>query len=261
MIIDSANKFKDLFQQFGHRVTIVNDILWRDYQKMVLPIGPANQNYYLSVSDKKYLLKYFRGSILVRATKGFIDSPCQWYCVIRDKHIPLENMVNKVHQRHVKYGLKKCLVQRINTKVIEKEGWPVFSAAFRRYKNPSLQPTEKQFKQEIIKNGFEDIFHYWGVFEKTTGRLIAYAYNYLYGKVEVYYSTVYVHPDFLHLYPSYALRYESDRYYLDELKFSYANAGFRNLFHETNIHRLLIEKFAYKKQPVELNIHYRPFLG
>jgi hypothetical protein len=256
-----TQRYKDLFQKLGYKTILLNGILWKEYQKMVVPVGPVNKNYFISVREQEDLLRYFKGSILVRTTTGFIDYPNQWYCIILDKYINLEKMTSKEGRRKVEQGLKNCLVRRIDKNIMEKEAWGVLSAAFKQYRNTRLTITEEQFRQNIINDEFEDIHHYWGVFEKKTGKLIAYAQRYLYEKTEVNFVEGRFHPDFLHLYPSYALYYETNRYYLNEQKFAYVNEGFRCLLHNTNIQDFLIKKLHFKKQPIGLKIHYRPFIG
>ena len=125
-----------------------------------------------------------------------------------------------------------------------------------------MRISKDQFRQNIIStDGFEDIIHYWGVFEKETDRFIAYAQNYLYDKIEANYWIIRFHPDFLRLYPSYALFYEMNKYYLSEEKFVYVNGGFRSLLHQTNIQEYLVGKFLFRKQAIGLKIHYRPLVN
>ena len=72
------------------------------------------------------------------------------------------------------------------------------------------------------------------------------------------YSTIKFHPDYLNLYPSYALFYTMNRYYLNEKGFKYVNDGARSISHETNIQSFLIQKFKFRKAYCKLNIMYSP---
>jgi hypothetical protein len=241
---------------------ISDGVLWTSYQRMVIPAGPVSGDYVLN-SDKYRddLLRFFKECILIRSGSGFVASPDAWYTVLCDQTFDLLDLSAKT-RRKVRRGLKNCEARRINVKFVADNAWPVYSSAFRRYQDTRLKGTENEFKRDMmLMDGFEDIIHYWGVFEKATGRLIAYAQNYLYDKIEVNYWDIKFHPDFLRLYSSYALFYEMNKCYLNEEKFSYVNAGFRNLLHETNVQDYLISKFHFRKQPIGLKIFYRPFIG
>ncbi len=254
-------RHQEFLEKQGKPYFLAGGHLWTLYQKMVVPVGPVSQNYSISVKDFRNLLKYFKSAILVRSTTGFVDFPEEWYCVIRDKFIPVADMASKEARSKTRKGLKFCTTQKIDPELIRQKAWPIFSSAIKLHKNPWTTLSEREFRRNVVPVGFEDVSQYWGAFENATGRLIAYAQNYCYGKIEVNYSTIKVHPDFLNLYPGWALFYEMDKYYLEEQQFSYLNSGFRNLLHETNIEELLIKKYSYKKQPVGLQVCYRPFVA
>ena len=259
---DYNHRFSALFQRIGQKSIILDNVLWTSYQKMVVPVGPVLCNY--AITSDKYrddLLGFFKNSVLIRAGCGFVETPDDWYSVLCDRPIDLSVLSSK-YRSEMRRGLRNCDVRRVDVNFMVEHAWPVFSSAFKRYRNDSLKMSKKQFRRSILlTDGFEDIIHYWGVFEKKTGRLIAYAQNYLFEKIEVNYWTIKFYPQFLRLYSSYALFYEMNRYYLEEEKFAYVNDGFRSLLHETNIQNYLISKFSFRKQPVGLQIHYRPFVG
>ncbi|MFH1799980.1 MAG: GNAT family N-acetyltransferase, partial [Candidatus Omnitrophota bacterium] len=260
---DWIRRYSAFLQRAGQKSILIDGVLWTDYQRMIVPVGPVSCDYVMPLGKSRDdLFHFFKKCILIRAGSGFVVVPDAWYCIFNDTHIPIEKMISKEGRSKVRQGLQNCMVRRIDMNVMEKEAWSVYSAAFKRYRNPESMETENQFKRDIMNTvEFEDIIHHWGVFEKRTGRLIAYAQNYIYEKTEVYYWTIRFDPDFLGLYPSYALFYEMNRYYLNEEKFAYVNDGFRCLLHETNIQDFLIHKMHFKKKPIGLKIHYRPFIG
>ena len=258
----NTGRFLDLFQRISQKSMILEDVLWTSYQRMVVPVGPVSGNYV--ISSKKYqdkLFRFFKECILIRSGSGFVTAPDAWYSVVCDRSIDLSDSPSKL-RNEVQRGLKNCIVKRIEARFMAEHAWPVHVAAFRRYKNARLDQTERQFKRHMmLTDDFDDILHYWGVFEKETGQLMAYAKNYVYGKMEAHYWMIRFHPDFLRLYPSYALLYEMNKYYLGEEKFGYVNDGFRSLLHETNVQDYLIDKFFFRKQPIGLRISYRPYVG
>lgn len=91
-------------------------------------------------------------------------------------------------------------------------------------------------------------------------KLIAYSQNYIYAPTEANYSTIKFHPDFLKLYPSYALIYKMNEFYLKNKRFGYVNDGWRSIFHQSNMQSFLEKKFSFKKAYSNLHIIYKPSL-
>jgi hypothetical protein len=227
---------------------------------MLVPIGPAQESYNISLEDARDLLKK-SGALLVRGTQGFVEkdvvSDTDWYAVICDRFHDLGQLGAK-NRSEVKRGLKNCRVEKVEADEIAEKGFDVFVCAFDRYsgvKKPSL--TRGQFKDRTLKTkDFSDIIDYWGVYFED--RMIGYSQNFLYDRVEVNYSTMKFHPDFLKFYPSYALFFEMNKYYLRDNRFEYVNDGFRSVLHETNIQQFLIDKFSFRRVCTPLIVHYRP---
>ncbi|MFA5125321.1 MAG: hypothetical protein WC473_05885 [Patescibacteria group bacterium] len=261
-MFDSVNRYQDLFRNQGKKTLLLDGVLWTHYQKMIVPIGPVSHDHAAAIKrSQDALLHFFKECILIRGGGGFVKKPDAWYVILCDTPYDLANLSANTRSK-VRRGLNNCIVRRIDAQFMVQYAWSVFSSGFRRYKKDWLRTSEEQFRKNIaLTNGFDDIVHYWGVFEKETGKFIAYAQNYLYDKTEVYYWIIRFRDDFLRLYPSYALFYEMNRYYLNKEKFLYANAGFRSLLHETNIQEYLTEKFFFRRQPIRLIMHYRFFAG
>jgi hypothetical protein len=269
-MINSIERFAELYDSLGIKFEIMNGILWREYQGMVVPLGPAMFDYTISEDEARFLLSKFPKALLVRWTDGFnlsddykgIESKSEegWYAVICTKFKDLEEYSSSDRNK-IKKGLKNCEVKRVEADFIARNGFNIFVSAFERYKGvkkPSI--TEKEFRERVLKmRDFEDIVHYWGVFHKNN--LIAYSENYIYDNIEVGYSTTKFHPDFLKLRPSEALIYEMNKYYLKDHKFKYVNDGFRNILHQTNIQDFLIDKFNFIKAYTNLYVFYRNYVS
>lgn len=256
-----VRRYSALFQKLDQPAIILDGTLWTSYQKMVVPVGPASGDFSQSSTEyQEELLRLFKDCLLLRSGSGFVSATDTWYSVICDRFIDLDELSLK-SRAQVRRGLRNCTVRRIDARFLADHGWPVVTAAYKRYKD-RLTENENQFRRKILlTEGFEDIVHYWGAFEKNSERLIAYSQNYLYDKVEVNYWIIHFHPEFLRLNTSHALLYEMNRFYLGEEKFNYANNGFRCLLHQTGIQEYLINKFIYKKQAVGLKIYYRPIVS
>jgi len=261
-MFNSIQRCKDLFQKLGYKTILLDGILWIGYQKMIVPVGPVSDKYeVISAEQKNDLLRFFKECALIRTGMGFIDMPDAWYVIICDQpHTLLDLSANT--RSNVRRGLRDCIIRKIDAKFMAEHAWTVFSSGFEQYKNDWLKVSEEKFRKNMaLTDGFDDIIHYWGVFDKQNNEFIAYAQNYLYDKTEVNYSIMRLNPNARRRYASHILYYEMNRYYLNEEKFTYTNAGFRSLLHDTNIQEHLTSKFIFKKQPVDLKIYYRPFIG
>ena len=264
-MIESIKRFAELYDASGEKCEIVKDILWRTYNKIVIPVGPANLNYSVNRDDEKFLLSKFSGSLMVRHTDGFNNVTNdffedRWYAVICDKFKDFDELPAKARNK-LRRGFKNCKVERIDANFLANKGFDVYISAFLRYKGASVpNQKEKYFKERILKTrGFDDIVHYYGVFNNNN--LVAYSENLVYDNIEVNYSNIKIHPKFINLYPSYSLIYEMNKFYLKENKFAYVHDGFKSIFHKTNMHEYLIEKFEFKRAYTNLKIFYRPYVS
>lgn len=258
----SVERHAELYEKQGSQVYIFKDILWKEYQRMVIPVGPAKLNFLHNIKkfeEMKILLQKFPKALMVRTTDGFNNkNPCkEWFAVVNSKFIDLEDLSINTRSK-VRRGLKNCNVEMVDAKFIAEHGYKVYISALKNYKGVILSAniTEEQYKRNItLTKDFDDIVHYWGVFR--SNKLIAYSLNYIYDNIEANYSTIKFHPDFLKLYPSYALIYIMNKFYLKDRLFEYVNDGFRNILHQTNIQEFLIEKFGFKQAFTKLEIFYR----
>lgn len=257
-MFNSIQRYIKFYENSGTKTILVNNNLFREYQKMIIPIGPVKLDYSISKDDAKYLLSKFTTAIMIRSINNFdIEKNTDWFAVICDNFKETTNLTSNTRSE-INKGLKNCIVEKVDFKFILQNGYNVYISAFSRYKN--AKPINKnEFEQNILlSKDFEDIVHYWAVFEKSSNRLIAYSQNYIYDKIEANYSTIKFDPDYLRLYSSYALIYSMNKYYLYENNFEYVFDGFRSILHETNIQNYLIQKFNFRKAYTNIQIIYRP---
>lgn len=117
--------------------------------------------------------------------------------------------------------------------MIEKDGYKVFIEAFKRYREVTISLASRvEWEKEIL----EDCTHeFWGVFEKESGRLIAWAMNTIKDSC-VSYSTLKATPELMNKhYPYFGLLFEMNKYYLGELKYKYVSDGWRSITAHSNI--------------------------
>ena len=254
-------RYIEFYNRLGIKTKLLDKILWREYQRMVIPVGPIKFDYLIKKDEAQFLLSEFPKAVMVRFTFNFdVSQNTEWYAVICDKFLELSEIASANTRSKIRRGLKNCKVELVDADFIARQGYEVYISAFKRYKD--VKPIrEKEFiRSVLVSRDFNDIIHYWGVFERNSKRLIAYSQNFIFGEIEVNYSTIKFHPDYLKLYPSYALIYTMNKYYLKEKPYEYVNDGFRSIFHETSFQEYLIKKFNFRKAYTRLEVIYRPWL-
>lgn len=258
---EDIERYAALFTKRGERFWVEGDVIFRIYQKMLVPAGAIRKNVTLSRKKCADLLAKSKG-ILIRQTTDFdcSSSHSDWYAVICEKFTPVDELKSK-QRNEINRGLQNCNVRKITPKELADEGFECYSKAFENYKRVDVSVIEESnFRENILSaEGFEDLIHYWGVYHED--KMIAYASNYIYGNMEVAYTTIKLHPDYLDRYPMYALIYRMNEYYLKEHQFEYANDGFRSILHDTAVQEFLIKKFNFRRAYLKLNIQYHPLLG
>ncbi len=259
-----TNRFAEYYDLAKIKYVVINDVIWYVYQKTLIPLGPVKFGYTLQKEEISFLLSKFSDALLLKYTDGFnIDNrnKClEYYAVIKEKHIDL-GFLSSERRSEIRRGLKNCVVERIDAEYLSSNGFEVFLSAFERYKGvKQLSINSGEFKNNIVaRKAFSDIFHYWGIFNNS--KLIGYAENLIYDNIETNYSTIKLNPNYLECYPSYALIYQMNKYYLEECEFEYVNDGFRSILHQSNIQNFLIKKFEFLKKYTNLQVHYKSFLS
>ena len=229
--------------------------LWRKYNGSLMPDQPPHilVNYSGNVIAKKIK---DHNSYFARWTSNF---DCQkqtgfWY-VINDRYLKIEDYSKNTRSK-IRRGLKNCIVKVVSLDEIKEFGYECYKYAFENY-NTHLQPKSNlEFADDL--DSLDREWEFWGVF--FDGKLIGYSQNRI---VKDYcdYSTIKFHPKYLKYYPSYALFFSMNAYYLNEMKFKYVNDGARSISHETNIQLFLIQKFRFRKAYCNLHIQYHPLVN
>lgn len=176
-----------------------------------------------------------------------------WY-IIKDKFIPIEDF-SKNTRNQVKKGLKNCEVKKVSLDFFRSNCYEIYSSSILSYGQTPV--TKAEFENSTFEDETRD---FWVAFDKEKNTPIAYSSNKI-TENSVNYTYIKYHTDYKNLYPSYALHYEMDKYYLDEKKLGYVNVGARSLLHETGVQDFLIHKFKYRKAFCKLNIVYNPMFG
>ncbi len=259
------DSFEDYFICSKTKYFKANNVIWQKYNQAVIPVGPAKLDYSLNSDQQSRILSEFNNVFFIRSNNGFNHKDGQeklkWYAVIKNSFLEREEIKSYESRKKIKRGLEFCKVERVDADFIAKKGYDILYAAVKSYKGRvKIYTDEKGFSQRnSVRNFYPEIFHYWGVFHNS--KLIGYAENLIFDSIEASYSTMKFLPEKFSLFPTYALVYTMDEYYLKKNNFEYVNDGFRNILHDTNIQGFLIKNFDFFKQPTELYLYYKPIMN
>ena len=227
---------------------------WRKYNGALIPNTPPHIQVDIDGIEQKIVES---GAYFARWTTNFdFNRETNFWYVIHDKPMLIEDYSKNTRSK-IRRGLKRCTVKLVDKEEIKKSGFLAYSKAFLRYKTNIYPKSYQDFKDEI--DSLEGVWHFWAIYN-INNILIGYSQNRIF---ENYcdYSTVKFHPDYLNLYPSYALFFTMNRYYLNEQKFKYVNDGAKSMSHDTNIQNFLTQKFKFRKAYCKLKLRYRPVIG
>ncbi len=226
---------------------------WRKYNGAIIPLTPPHIKVDTNgVEDKIKNENVF----FARWTTDFDQQEKSkfWY-VICDEKATIEDYSRNTRSK-IRRGLRNCEVKLVSKQEIKEFGFLSYRKAFQRY-NTDLSPkNQEDFKREIDK--IDEEWHFWAIYNRDN-LMIGYSQNRI---SENYcdYSTIKFHPDYLKLYPSYALFFTMNQYYLNEKEYKYVNDGARNMLHDTNIQSFLISKFRFRKAYCKLHVKYSPLI-
>ena len=223
---------------------------WFNYHGALMPRVAPHININLTKEDKKYLLKK-SGAFFLRYNNEWDRTESEFWYIIKDKEENL-GQYNSNNRRKIRKGLKNCIVKKVDNNEIANNGYKVYVEAMKNY-NTNLKIYTKE---EFYTNHINSTYDFWAVYENGGGSMIAYSLNTIQDNM-VNYTTIKFHPNYLRLYPSYALFYEMNRYYINKKKYLYVNDGARSISHDTNIQQFLQDKFNFRKAYCKLNIVYR----
>lgn len=230
----------------------MSPIIWKSYQGVLIPDTQPHHNIELSKNEQHKLLSTYN-PYFIRWTSDFDthhETPF-WY-IIKDTPEELSRYNSKIRNQ-IKKGLNLCCVEKIDCHTLIHEGYEVYSSAFDHYQTLQQPLNREHFEKSL--SSLDNSWEFWSV-RNDAGKLIAYSQNHIVDNI-CNYSTVKLHPDFLPLYPAYALFFTMNEYYLNIRKMAYVHDGARSLAHQSNIQSFLIQKFHFRKTYCTLHVAYR----
>ncbi len=251
--------YTSYFDKAQIKYAVVENILWREYQRMIMPVGPVYSNYNISKEGIRKLFKLFPAAVMCRWTGPEQTQVNQqaFYAVVCKTYTPLGKLTSK--RRHeISKGLNNCRAEIIDPIDYADQAYEVYKKAVKKYKKRPVSVDEFN-SQFYIYSGYEEIIQYWGVFYGT--QMVAFAKVLLFDKKEANISVARFDPAFLQYYPSYALFHKINEYYLELKGFDYVNDGFKSIYHDTYIQKFLINKFGFEQYPLVLHIRCKPYVS
>jgi hypothetical protein len=257
-------RFAEYYRRLGDHFQVVDGTLWLETDRMISPVGVANVPYALSDDTARHLLSSSRKALLIRYTDGFdfTRTGGQWYSVICRKFVEL-SQCNSKNRSEIKKGLDRCVVEKVDAEHVAQFGYDVHVAARSRYEKSTRMRAKSvdRFRAGILAaKDFEDIMDFWAV--RHDGVMVGYARVDLLGTTEASFFSITYHPAFFKkCFPSHALIYTINEYYLRQKSFAYVNDGFRSVWHPTGFQRFLVQHFAFEHAYTNLYLHYRPWVS
>lgn len=178
--------------------------------------------------------------------------------VICDKFYPLEDLPSKTRNQ-IRRCLRDCDIKKLNAhELIKADGYHVYKEAFSRYHDIAVKISDRDNWESMI--GKDSTHEFWGVFEKTSAQLIAWAMNTV-DKRCVQYNTLKAIPEKMNKhYPYFGLLFEMNRHYLDEQGCSYVTDGWRSVTEHSGIQPFLEKNFKFRKAYTKMKLFYVSWL-
>lgn len=211
----------------------------------------------LSKDECHGLLK--RGYLVRNTYKFDCKEKTSFWFVIKDSFGGMEELSSK-KRNQVRKSLKMCDIRMVSRDVMIEQGYVVQVSAAKNYRVKTAIPSREQYVNRFSINNSED-HEYWGVFDKASGQMIAFAINRILNNI-CDYETMKAIPKFQKShYPYYGLIYEMNRYYLEVRSFKFVNYGARTITNHSNIQPFLIDTFNFRKAFCHIKLTYVWWFG
>jgi len=231
---------------------IYKDIKWLNKQGALIPSLPPHKTVDLTIGEQKELLNTSKAFLIRWHSLYDIEEGNFWY-IVKDNFNGMEELSSNTRSK-IRRGQKRLYTKKISLDLID-EIYSVYYETSKKYATFENIMTKDEFKR-YINNLDSEKYEFFGVFDKGSDLLVAYAQNFI-DDNSCFYEELFFHPKYLKNYCSYVLIYDMNKYYLEDNNFAYVHDGSRNLSHITNIHNFLIEKFKFKKVYSKMEIAYR----
>lgn len=234
-----------------------NKFLWRKHHGTIIPLSMPHIDPEITNQQAKKLLKKYNASLIRWDTNFDSETKSEWWHIIKTGNANISDFKSKIRNM-VKRGNKRFMVKLCTKKYIKENAYQVYKESYERYNTFEGLYKENKFRKSISELPNETEF--WGVFNREDNSLVGFSEN-LVCDDACFYVTMWLKPESMKHFSSYALIYEMNKYYLNEKKLRYVSDGARGISHQTGIHDFLISKFGFRKAYGKLHVVYKPWLA
>lgn len=251
------NRISDYYKKTGVKHFFVENMLWREYQKMLIPVGKMTDDLFVSKNGAKQLFSEFNNAILCRNVRPLVQSDDNppFYSVVCKNFIHIDDIPSN-KKRKIKKGLKNCEVRPLDNDNYADDVYNVYVKALEGYGHKP-QSREVVLKDFFLQKDYYDIINYWGVF--VDNKLAGYSKMMIFDNKEAAYIVIKFDPEYLKDNISFALFYKLNEHYLSKEKFDLTSNGYKTLLHKSNVQSFLIQNLGFEKYAMETELIFKPF--
>ena len=224
---------------------------WRVYKGSIIPLNPPH----IEVKDSSHEIQKIVKKSNVFFARWISNFDCGkqlnfWY-VVNDTPMEIIDYSRNVRNQ-IRKGLKNFEIKIVDKSIIEQDGYDIYTKALQN----QITLWNLKDKDTFIKE-LQGEWEFWGIY--FASNLIGFSQNKIANDC-CDYSTIKIDPSYKKNYPSYALFFLMNRYYLNEMKLNYVTDGARSLTNHSNIQYFLIKKFKFRKAFCYLHVVYYPYI-
>lgn len=187
------------------------------------------------------------------------DIETNFWEVICDKFYRIDELPSKTRNQ-IRRCLRDCNIKKLTAiELINSNGYKVYKEAFNRYHDIAVTiPPKTEWERGILNDSTHE---FWGVFEKETEELIAWAMNTVSNEY-VNYNVLKAIPEKMNRhYPYFGLLYTMNQHYLEEKSCKYVTDGWRSVTEHSGIQPFLEKNFKFRKAYCNFKLYYASWFG
>jgi hypothetical protein len=241
----------------GYEAFEAGGLAWRMLHGAIVPLTPPHRLDGVEAAAMRRMV-HVRGAFLARWESGFDSQRAtEWWHVVKDGD-PGLSLLSKKTRYLVRQGIANFDARPCTRADIAGSGYSTYHAAFERYHTFERRFGEPEFRAAV--EAMPDCVEFWGVFDRVSGGMAAFAENVV-DADSCFYSTMWFVPEALKRSASYALVQAMNEHYLGERRLRYVSDGARSISHETNVHAFLQDKFGFRRAYCTLHVAYSRKVG
>lgn len=254
-VTSAAESYARLLESLGKQLYWVNNIPWYRYNGFLRPAFLPHQCPRIDLDTAQKALKKSSTTFARWEHPKAGDKSSAWWLVNRRGTYSRSDLSGNTRSK-VRRGHKRLKIRQVTGPELIEKSWRTCQAAVRRYGKKGFMPPS-DYPSRLAKSleSCPDKLQVYGIFKGDS--LLGFSENHVQGNA-VLFESIWLDPEGLRDYSSYALFDSMLDHYLNEMQLSYVSDGTRTLHHETGVHEFLIDKFGFQREPAYLHVVYRP---